>query len=77
MLPVTPLDGGNIARTLLVRSDPWNGARNALRLSVAAGAVCAVAGLILLGNPFVALLFGFLAFQSYQLLQGNPGSGFF
>ena len=77
LVPVTPLDGGNIARTLLVRSDPWNGARNALRLSVAAGAVCAVAGLILLGNPFVALLFGFLAFQSYQLLQGNPGSGFF
>jgi Zn-dependent protease len=77
LLPVFPLDGGNIARTLLIRSDPWNGARNALRLSVASGAVCAVAGLILLGNPFVALLFGFLAFQSYQLLQGNPGSGFF
>jgi len=77
LIPVFPLDGGNIARTLLVRSDPWNGARKALRISVIAGAVVAAVGLIFLASPFLALLFGFLAFQSYQLLQGNPGSGLF
>jgi Zn-dependent protease len=73
LVPVNPLDGGHIARTLLIRSDPWNGARNSLRLSAAAGAVVAATGLILLGSPWIALLFGFLAFQSWQLLQGNPG----
>jgi Zn-dependent protease len=77
LVPVNPLDGGNIARTLLLRSDPWNGARNSLRVSVAAGAVVAVAGLVFLGSPWIALLFGFLAFQSWQMLQGHTGSGFF
>jgi stage IV sporulation protein FB len=77
LAPVVPLDGGNIARTLLIRSDPWKGARNALRLSAAAGAVIAVACLILLGSPLIALLFGFMAFQSWQSLQGNAGGGFY
>jgi Zn-dependent protease len=77
LIPVFPLDGGNIARTLLVQSDPWNGVRNSLRISVIAGAVVAAVGLIFLASPFLALLFGFLAFQSYQLLQGNAGSGLF
>jgi Zn-dependent protease len=77
LAPVYPLDGGSVARTLLIRSDPWNGARNSLRLSVVAGAVVAVAGLIILGSPWIALLFGYLAFQSWQTLQGNPGSGFY
>jgi S-adenosylmethionine-dependent methyltransferase len=71
LLPVLPLDGGNVARVLFVRSDPWNGVRNSLRLSAAAGAVAAVVGLVLLANPFLAMLFGFLAFQSYQLLHGG------
>jgi Zn-dependent protease len=77
LIPVFPLDGGNIARTLLVRSDPWNGVRNSLRISVIAGAVVAVAGLVFLGSLWIALLFSFLAFQSFQLLQGNSGSGLF
>jgi len=71
LLPVFPLDGGNIARTLLVRSDPWNGVRKSLRLSVIAGAVVAVAGLIFLASPFLALLFGYLAFTSYMALHGG------
>jgi hypothetical protein len=49
--------------------------RNSLRISVIAGAVVAAVGLIFLASPFLALLFGFLAFQSYQMLQGNTLSG--
>jgi Zn-dependent protease len=71
LLPVFPLDGGNIARTLLVHSDPWNGVRQSLRLSVAVGAVVAAAGLIFLASPFLALLFGYLAFTSYMALRGG------
>ena len=77
LLPVSPLDGGNIARAVLLRADPWNGMKRSLRVSVAAGAIVVVAGLFLLGSPFIALLFGFLAFQNYQLLKGNAGIGYF
>jgi stage IV sporulation protein FB len=77
LLPVSPLDGGNIARTVLLRADPWNGVRKSLRISVVTGAVVAVVGLIFLASPLIALLFGFLAFQSWQLLRGNPGGGFY
>jgi membrane-associated protease RseP (regulator of RpoE activity) len=71
LLPVFPLDGGNIARTLLVHSDPWNGVRKSLRLSMAVGAVVAAVGLIFLASPFLALLFGYLAFTSYMALRGG------
>jgi stage IV sporulation protein FB len=71
LLPVIPLDGGKIARTLLVRSDPWNGARKSLRLSAVVAAVVAAAGLILLASPFLALLFGYLAFTSYLTLHSG------
>ncbi len=76
LIPVHPLDGGIVARHLLVKADPWDGVRKSLWISVIAGAVVAVAGLFLLGSIYIALLFGFLAFQSYQSLQGRSGIGF-
>jgi len=76
LVPVFPLDGGNIARQLLVKADPGDGVRKSLWISVIAGAVVAIAGLLLFGSIYMALLFGFLAFQSYQSLQGRTGIGF-
>jgi stage IV sporulation protein FB len=76
LVPVHPLDGGNVARHLLLQSDPRDGVRKSLWLSVIAGGVVAVAGLILFRSIYMALLFGFLAFQSYQSLQSRFGSGF-
>lgn len=76
LLPVYPLDGGNVARHLLVRADPWAGARKSLWVSVVTGAVVAVLSLIFIRNLYLALLFGLLAFQSYQTLQGRSGIGF-
>jgi stage IV sporulation protein FB len=76
LMPVFPLDGGNIARHLLLKADPWDGVRKSLWISAVTGAVLAVAGLLLLGSIYMALLFGFLAFQSYQSLQGRSGIGF-
>jgi len=69
LVPVYPLDGGNVARYALLKADPWDGIRKSLWISVIAGALVAVAGLVLLGSLFIALLFGFLAFQSYQSLR--------
>jgi len=71
LAPVFPLDGGQVARLVWIQTDPWDGARKSLRLSVTAGVVIALAGLILMQSVFIAILFGFLAFQSYQMLQGR------
>ena len=76
LLPVYPLDGGNVARYLLLKADPWDGIRKSLWLSVITGAIVAVGGFFLLRSLFMALLFGFLAFQSYQSLQGRARGGF-
>ena len=71
LMPVFPLDGGHIARNILIQYDPVDGFRKSLWLSVIAGALIALIGLIFLRSIFMALLFGLLAFQSYQSLQGR------
>lgn len=76
LMPVYPLDGGNIARQIFLKFDPWNGVRKSLWLSVGAGAVMACLGLFLFSSIYIALLFGYLAFQSYQTVQGRVGSRF-
>lgn len=69
LLPVFPLDGGNVARFTLIQTDPINGLRNSLWLSVIVGALIAIAGYVFLQSIYMAFLFGYLAFQSYQALQ--------
>lgn len=69
LLPVFPLDGGNVARYTLIQVDPINGLRNSLWLSVLAGALIAILGFVFLRSIYMAFLFGYLAFQSFQALQ--------
>jgi len=71
LLPVYPLDGGNVTRYLLLKADPLDGVRKSLWVSVVTGGIIAVAGFFFLGSVYMAILFGFLAFQSYQSLQGH------
>ena len=71
LLPVFPLDGGNVARNILLQVDPVDGVRKSLWVSVIAGALIALAAFFLLGSLYMAILFGFLAFQSYQSLTGG------
>lgn len=70
LMPVNPLDGGRIAQSILVSANPSEGYRQALWLSVIAGVLLGIGGFFLLGSIYMALLFGFLAFQSYQQLRG-------
>jgi stage IV sporulation protein FB len=70
LLPVYPLDGGQIARLVWGEIDPVRGMRRSLWLSVIAGGVCAAAGLLLLRSPYIALMFGMLAYQSYMAMRG-------
>jgi Zn-dependent protease len=73
LLPVYPLDGGNVARHLLIKADPLDGLRKSLWLTVIVGALAALAGVLLFGSFYIALLYGVLAFESYQQLQGRSG----
>jgi Zn-dependent protease len=68
LLPVFPLDGGQVARNVLIQYDPLGGARKSLWLSTIVGALIALAAFTLLGSIYMAFLFGLLAFQSYQSL---------
>lgn len=71
LLPVFPLDGGNVARNILVQLDPMNGVRKSLWVSVITGGLIALLALVLLRSIYMAFLFGLLAFQSYQSLQSR------
>lgn len=71
LLPVFPLDGGQVTRNALIQYDPMGGVRKSLWVSVIAGAVIALAGLLLMRSIYIAFLFGLLAFQSYQSLQSR------
>lgn len=71
LLPVFPLDGGQVTRNALIQYDPMGGVRKSLWVSVIAGAVIALAGLLLMRSIYIAFLFGLLAFQSYQSLQNR------
>lgn len=71
LLPVLPLDGGQITREVLMLKDPWQGQRTALTVSLYVSAAMAIYGLVGLQSMWVALIFGMLAFQSYQTLNSG------
>jgi stage IV sporulation protein FB len=75
LLPVFPLDGGQIAREVLGLVNPHDGLRQSLWLSIITAAVIAILALTKLGDQFLAFFFGYLAYLSYQSLQANFGSG--
>ncbi len=73
LLPIFPLDGGQISRALLTARLGSQGLGTSFRLGMITG-VAMVAVAILLWpmeqKLFGAVLFGLLAFQNYQFLQG-------
>jgi Zn-dependent protease len=74
LLPVYPLDGGQIARELFLLYGRGDGIRNSLLLSMLTGAGIA---LFAFGNQqfYLGILFGMLAYSSYQVLQAYGGFG--
>lgn len=81
LLPVWPLDGGKVAREIMVGQSPEKGLVNSLWLSVICAAVLAVHCLLAanggpglipflpIGGMYTAIFFALFAVQSYQLLQ--------
>jgi stage IV sporulation protein FB len=79
LLPIWPLDGGQISRDVCEGISPAHGLKQSLGLSLAVAGLLAVqCFMTMMGRPllpwhvgsgYAALLFGVLALQSFQLLQ--------
>jgi len=74
LVPVQPLDGGQIAREIFVWRNPWRGLVFSLWLSVAAG-IAMVALALKYHDLFLGILFGMLAYGSFTALQRIEGRG--
>lgn len=69
LLPIYPLDGGQIAREILVHVNPREGIRFSLQLSIVFAVGMALYGFVQLHSLFIALMFGYLAYSSYMTLK--------
>lgn len=83
LLPVYPLDGGQISREVFVSLNPYDGVLKSLWLSAIAGGAVAVFALVWFTSRdqfkdglFIGLMFGFLAYASYATLQAFRGGGY-
>jgi stage IV sporulation protein FB len=74
LLPVYPLDGGQISREMFTLSNPREGIRYSLILSIAVSAAV-VAWAISKQDTFLAIMFGMLAYSSFVTLQALMGRG--
>ena len=72
MLPIFPLDGGQIARAFMQKIDPRDGLQNSLYLSIGVAALLAVYGLST-NRIFIAIFCGYMAYGSWQTLQQISG----
>jgi stage IV sporulation protein FB len=68
LLPIYPLDGGRISRELLTLRHPRAGIIQSLQLSIGVAALVVIYG-ILQQSLFMCLMFGYLAYSSFQTLQ--------
>jgi stage IV sporulation protein FB len=68
LLPIYPLDGGQIVRELLTLRSARRGIVTSLWLSLVMAALMAAWGLSR-GSLFVALLFGYLAYTNFQTIR--------
>ena len=72
LLPVYPLDGGQIAREILLRFNAQDGVRQSLILSIITAAGLAVLALSR-EAWYLGLFFGYLGYTSYTILQAYTG----
>lgn len=73
LLPIYPLDGGQIAREIAQMISPYDGLRGSLWLSLITAAAVAVLGFRFFG--MFALFFAYFAFLNWQMLRGPGGFG--
>lgn len=84
LVPVSPLDGGQISREFCLWLRPRDGMLVHLRVSMVAAGAVAVYSLICMRNHmsvfglsplFLAIMFGYLCFQNFQMYQQYRSGG--
>jgi Zn-dependent protease len=75
LLPVYPLDGGQMAREVLCAFDRQDGTRQSLWLSLFVAAGIAILAFARLHDNYIAFFFAYLAYTSYSALQAYRGPG--
>jgi Zn-dependent protease len=75
LLPIFPLDGGRVARELLLAKS-HDGVRQSLMLSFVTAVVVAALALLRWQQTYVAIMFGFMAYSNYTQLSGPFGGSF-
>ncbi|MDB4766527.1 site-2 protease family protein [bacterium] len=68
LVPIYPLDGGQISRNLFEIFDPWDGTRKSIILSMATAVLCGVYGYSN-QEAFIAIFCFYMAYQNYQMLN--------
>lgn len=76
LLPVFPLDGGQITRAIILHYDPWQGVKKSLFVSLGASCIIAVFGFTQ-GQSFIGIMFAMFAISSWQSIQQIDGRGGF
>ncbi len=69
LLPVFPLDGGQLNREICLQFDRMRGERRAAFISLVTGIAAAAGMAIYFHAPYAALMLALMAFQSYEQLQ--------
>ncbi|MFO0817539.1 MAG: site-2 protease family protein [Pirellulales bacterium] len=69
LVPVMPLDGGQIARSLLIARDPWRGSQQSIQLSILVAVAVATLAFVVWKQNYLGFLFGYLAVSNYLASQ--------
>ena len=75
LLPIYPLDGGQIARELFLKFNLRDGIRQSLTLSMVTAALFGIYAGVRWHDFFILLFFGYIAYENYQALQAYSGRG--
>jgi Zn-dependent protease len=73
LMPIYPLDGGQIARELLAAFNPRLGILQALVLSTFTAVALALIAIIYWKSLWTGLFFGYLAYTNYAILRAYQG----
>jgi Zn-dependent protease len=75
LLPIYPLDGGQISQEVFQLANPREGLRLSLMLSIGLAVGAGALVLVKWQDTFLALFCGFLAYNCYTILQSTTGGG--
>ena len=73
LLPIYPLDGGQIAQQIFVLTNPRDAIRQSLILSMLVAGLMAVIALVQWHSTYLAVFFAWLTYSNFTMLQSYRG----